>query len=151
MAIKSINEALLVGFAGRDAETQVFQSGTKKTRISVATNRSWKDKNDEWQQETDWHYCEGWAKLAEKMAMIKKGDAVMIRGRVSHEKYTDRAGIEKNITKVIAISAEILKQIDTRGSQGGQPQQQPARQAPQNVQSADSLGGVDDYNDDIPF
>ncbi|HEX3074461.1 MAG TPA: single-stranded DNA-binding protein [Ignavibacteriales bacterium] len=51
----SVNKAILVGNLGQDAEVRTTQSNLEITRFSLATTRSWKNKDGEWQNETTWH------------------------------------------------------------------------------------------------
>lgn len=49
------NQLSIIGFLGRKAETKALTNGTTVVKFSVATKRSWKDNNNEWQEKTQWH------------------------------------------------------------------------------------------------
>ena len=147
MGIKNVNEVLLVGYVGRDCEVRALSSGTKVGGFSMATSRSWKV-GEEWKSESTWHNITIWGKDTEKSDLIKKGSAVMVRGRISVEKWTDKSGIEKQTNKINAYSVEILvnEKSDKSGSAYQGPQK-PARDSLANREVAD----IDSFDDDLPF
>ncbi len=78
----SINRIVIVGNLGRDPQT--FGNGddsTKVTRLSIATDRVWKDADGNRQQATDWHPVVAFGPLAELAAKLEKGDPIAIEGR----------------------------------------------------------------------
>ena len=89
------------GFLGKDVETKSLQNGTTVVKFSVATKRSWKDTNDEWQERTQWHqvvgFGDGFAKLAERLV---KGTHVFVQGELTTREY-DRTIKVPNGKKVI--------------------------------------------------
>ena len=54
MAERSVNKAILVGRLGGDAETRHTQNGTPVSRVSLAMNRQWRDRDDQIHEDTDW-------------------------------------------------------------------------------------------------
>jgi hypothetical protein len=62
---KSVNKVILVGNVGKDPEVRYSQSGTAVANFSLATNERFKDRNDEWQDRTEWHNILAWQRLAE--------------------------------------------------------------------------------------
>jgi single-strand DNA-binding protein len=107
---RGINKVILVGNIGQDPEVRYSQSGTAMTSISVATSESWKDKTSGEQQErTEWHRVKFFGRLAEIAGeYLKKGSQVYIEGKLRTEKYTDKAGIEKYSTDIIADEMQML-------------------------------------------
>ena len=97
----NLNQLSIIGFLGKDAETKSLQNGTSVVKFSVATKRSWKDTNDEWQERTQWHqvvgFGDGFAKLAERLA---KGAHVFVQGELTTREY-DRIIKVPNGKKVI--------------------------------------------------
>lgn len=150
---RGINKVILVGNLGNDPEVRYSQSGSAITTLSVATSESWKDKDGNPQERTEWHRVKAFGRLAEIMGeYLKKGAQVYIEGSLRTEKYTDKAGVEKYSTDIIADEMQMLggkpggdaPQRESRSQRGGGP----ARQAP----STGPTGGDDPFpDDDIPF
>src|SRR5258706_4619422 len=78
--IMYLNHVQLIGFLGKDPEKrQVRGNGTNFTVLSVATQQSWKDSNDEWQSKTEWHRVVAFNRLGESIAESPhKGDTVPV-------------------------------------------------------------------------
>ncbi|ODS61908.1 MULTISPECIES: single-stranded DNA-binding protein [unclassified Arenimonas] len=120
---RGINKVILVGNLGNDPETRYSQSGSAITTISVATSESWKDKNGEQQERTEWHRVKFFGRLAEIAGeYLKKGRQVYIEGSLRTEKYTDKNGVEKYATDIIANEMQMLG-----GMPGGEGGERPAR------------------------
>jgi single-strand DNA-binding protein len=106
---RGINKVILVGNLGNDPETRYSQAGSAITTISVATSESWKDKNGEQQERTEWHRVKFFGRLAEIAGeYLKKGRQVYIEGSLRTEKYTDKNGVEKYSTDIIANEMQML-------------------------------------------
>lgn len=145
---KGINKVILVGNLGNDPEVRYSQSGSAITTISVATSESWKDKEGVQQERTEWHRVKAFGRLAEIMGeYLKKGAQVYIEGSLRTEKYTDKAGVEKYATDVIADEMQMLGGKGD-GGQKSERSERPAR----GQRSAPPAGGDDPFPDsDIPF
>ncbi|MBK6470362.1 MAG: single-stranded DNA-binding protein [Betaproteobacteria bacterium] len=106
----SVNKVILVGNLGRDPEVRYAPSGAAICSITVATSRSWKDKTSgERQEETEWHRVTLFDRLAEIAGeYLKKGRPVYIEGRLKTRKYTDKDGVEKYATDIIATEMQLL-------------------------------------------
>ena len=76
---KSVNKVILVGNVGKDPEVRYSQSGTPVANFSLATNERFKDRNDEWQERTEWHSIVAWQRLAEIGEYVAKGSKVRRR------------------------------------------------------------------------
>ena len=130
---RGINKVILVGNLGNDPETRYSQSGSAITTISVATSESWKDKNGEQQERTEWHRVKAFGRLAEIMGeYLKKGRQVYIEGSLRTEKYTDKNGVEKYATDIIADEMQML---------GGNPGEAGARGGDRPERAARPSGG----------
>ncbi len=152
----SVNKIIIVGNLGKDPEVRYAPSGSAICSITVATSRQWKDKTSgERQEETEWHRITLFDRLAEIAAeYLKKGRPVYIEGRLKTRKYTDKDGVEKYATDIIATEMQLLG-----GREGNEPAATPNRPtapaarppaAPQPVTKAP--GVADDWgDDDIPF
>ncbi|MFY2765364.1 single-stranded DNA-binding protein [Arenimonas sp. MALMAid1274] len=117
---RGINKVILVGNLGNDPEVRYAQSGSAITTISVATSESWKDKDGNQQERTEWHRVKAFGRLAEIMGeYLKKGRQVYIEGSLRTEKYTDKNGVEKYATDIIADEMQMLGGMGEGGG-GGQ-------------------------------
>ena len=155
----SINKVIIVGNLGRDPENRYLPSGEQVTSIAVATTDRWKDKTTGEQKElTEWHRISFFGKLAEIAGQyLKKGSQVYIEGRLRTRKYTDKEGIDRYATEIIADTMQMLgsrqgagEPSDERGSY--QPPARPAQAAPSRPQPQGSRpAGLSDMDDDIPF
>ena len=106
---RGINKVILVGNLGNDPEVRYSQSGSAITTISVATSESWKDKDGNPQERTEWHRVKFFGRLAEIAGeYLKKGRQVYIEGSLRTEKYTDKSGVEKYSTDIIANEMQML-------------------------------------------
>jgi len=99
-----LNSATIVGFVGADPEQrQARNNGAKFTVLSVATQRSWKNAQDEWSSKTEWHrvviFNENLCKIAEQY--LKKGSKVFIEGQLQTRKWQDQSGQDKYSTEVV--------------------------------------------------
>jgi single-strand DNA-binding protein len=121
MAERSVNKAILVGRLGADAETRYTQNGTPVSRVSVAMNRQWKDREEQIHEETDWIPVILWRseRLAEFMT---KGKQVYVEGRLQTRSFEDNAGVKRYITEVVAQSVILLG-----GGNGHTSESAPAR------------------------
>jgi single-strand DNA-binding protein len=95
--IMYLNHVQLIGFLGKDPEKrQVRGNGTSFTVLSVATQQSWKDSNDEWQARTEWHRVVAFNRLGESIAdTLHKGDHVLVDGQLVSSKYESENGKSK--------------------------------------------------------
>ena len=106
------NRATLIGFLGKDAEIRTTKNETPFTVLSLATKRSWKDRETgERQSQTTWHRCIAWGKLGDYAATLTKGAHVQIEGEIRTREYTQQLGsgkkpaeVTKSITEVRVIS-----------------------------------------------
>jgi single-strand DNA-binding protein len=99
-----LNHVQLIGFLGKDPEKrQVRGNGANFTVLSVATQQSWKDANEEWQSKTEWHRVVAFNRLGESLAeSLHKGDHVLVDGLLVSSKYERENGKSKKVkaTKV---------------------------------------------------
>ena len=117
-----INKVILVGNLGDDPDVRETDSGIV-CNISVATSESWKDRDGNRQERTEWHRVVAFGKLAEIMdEYLRKGAKVYIEGKIRTEKWTDKDGVDRYATKVYADNMQMLDsrrdggERDARGS-----------------------------------
>ena len=157
----SVNKVIIVGNLGKDPEVRYAPSGSAICNITIATSRQWKDKTSgEKQEETEWHRVVFYDRLAEIAGeYLKKGRPVYVEGRLKTRKWTDKEGVEKFTTEIVAAEMQLLGGReggggDDGGGGGGQrsaPAPRPAAGRPAASAPAKSSTGFDDMDDDIPF
>lgn len=141
----SVNKAIVLGNIGRDPEVRYAPSGAAVCNISVATSRSWKNKDGEKCEETEWHRIVAYDKLAEIIGQyLKKGSSAYFEGRLKTRKWTDKDGAEKYTTEIVAEQMQMLGGKDRDGEQPTQ------RSAPKRAPAEKSVRGFDD-SDEPPF
>jgi len=150
----SINKVIIVGNLGRDPENRYMPNGEQVTSIAVATTDRWRDKATGDQKEaTEWHRVSFFGKLAEIAGQyLKKGSQVYIEGKLRTRKYTDKEGIERYATDIIADTMQMLGSRPGQGEpvedRGGS-----ARPSSGNAQrpASSRAPNLSDMDDDIPF
>jgi len=143
----SVNKAIVLGNLGQDPDVRSTSSGQMVANFSLATNRSWTDRNGQRQEQTEWHKIVAWAKLAEIIEQyLKKGDQVYIEGRLQTRSWEDKSGEKRYTTEIVAQEMVMLGSGGgARGGSGG---------GPSNNDSAEPGGGgsgVVEEDDDLPF
>lgn len=155
----SLNRVQLIGNLGADPELKSTPSGKSVCSLSIATTESYKDKNGEWQSNTEWHKVEMWERLAETAQQyLKKGSKVFIEGKIKTDTY-EQNGVTKYFTKVLAQNMIMMGSSDRTENSGGSSWgegQKTSRPKPQDdtefnpaqFETIDSVGADDD---DLPF
>lgn len=105
----SINKVILIGNLGKDPEVRYTPSGTAVCNVSIATTRTWKNKDSgEKQEETEWSRVTFYDRLAEIAGQyLKKGRPVYVEGRLKTRKY-EKDGIDHYVTEIIAEQMQLL-------------------------------------------
>jgi single-strand DNA-binding protein len=162
---RGINKVILVGNLGADPETRYTAGGQAITSIRIATSEAWKDKQTgEMTEKTEWHRIKFFGRLAEIAGeYLKKGRQVYVEGRLETNKYTDKDGVERYSTDIVANEMQMLGGTPGEGGGargggggGGERGERPMRSAPAAPRTAPAGGGsrppADTFDDDeIPF
>jgi single-strand DNA-binding protein len=106
----SVNKVIIVGNLGRDPELRYMPSGEAIANIAVATSYKSKDRTTGEEKElTEWHRIAFFGRLAEIVGeYMKKGASIYVEGRLQTRKYTDKDGVEKYTTEIIAENMQML-------------------------------------------
>lgn len=144
----SVNKVIILGNVGKDPEVRHMQNGDSVVSVSVATSESWKDKNSgESKENTEWHRVTFYRKLAEVAAnYLRKGSSVYIEGRLETKKWTDKAGVERYTTGIVASEMKMLGKAPEAGERQAAPE---AHNHPVKVQA--DTGWPDIDSEGIPF
>ena len=152
----SVNKVILVGNLGKDPEIKYVMDNVPVATFSLATTESYKDKDGNRQDKTEWHNIVAWrglATVAEKY--LTKGKQVYIEGKITSRTYDDKDGVKRYFTEIVAEQLQMLGKKDDGGSSnngGGNNysnsnQQQTSAPVHQDVTEATQQMG----SDDLPF
>jgi single-strand DNA-binding protein len=104
-----VNKVILIGNLGKDPELKYFEGNTAKLSFSLATSETYKDKNGNKTEHTEWHHIVLWRNLAETAEKIlKKGMMIYLEGKLQSRQWTDKEGQKKNITEIVGESFLLL-------------------------------------------
>lgn len=159
----SVNRVILLGNVGQDPEMRYLPSGEAVAKFSIATSETWKDKSGGKQERTDWHRIEFFGRTAEIVGeFVKKGRQVYVEGSVRYDKWTDKEGVEKMLTKIKGDKLTLMGSREGGGTdapyddhdKGGATPRSTGQ--PMGSGSAAGTGSpkkakLDDFDDDIPF
>ncbi|AHM61530.1 single-stranded DNA binding protein [Flammeovirgaceae bacterium 311] len=156
-----VNKVILIGNLGKDPEVRAMDSGRKVANFPLATTETYKDRDGNRQEQTEWHNIVFWGPIADTVERyLKKGNSVYIEGRIRTRSYQDKDNQTRYITEIMGQNLTMLGGGGGRseGSGGGDygsaqntgGQQSSAGQTSSQPQptSFSSSGGDED---DLPF
>lgn len=152
----NVNKVLLVGRLTRDPEIRNTSSGQSVASISMATNRFWKDKNGQKQDQTEFHNVILWGRLAEIAGQyLTKGQEAYIEGRLQTRKYTAKDGNERRVTEVVAENMQLGSRAQGASGYAERPaaaSPSPAKESPAEEIPTINLDEEDEIRiEDVPF
>lgn len=103
-----MNNCIFIGHLGADPELKTLDGGLQVASASIAVRESWK-KDDEWKERTDWIRVVAWGKLAEKMGDYRKGDLILVHGKMRERLWKDEKKNEDRRSH--EIEARIVQKI----------------------------------------
>jgi len=146
----SVNKVILVGRLGRDPESRFTASGQPVCNFSLATDRSYRDRNGQTQKQTEWHKIVVWGKLAEIcQKYLKKGSQIFVEGRIQSRQWEDQQGQKRTAFEIVANE---MRMLGSRAEAGVAPAaaEEPEAHAP----AADDFAAgppAEVSDEDIPF
>ena len=145
-----LNLAHIIGHLGRDPDVRYTAEGTAVVNLAVATNETWKDKDGEKQERTEWHRVVLFGKDAEIAAQfLKKGSLVYLQGRLQTRKWAGEDGQDRYTTEILAERMRMLGgKADTQAANGTPAAPVRSHQGPPARPAAEP---VVPFDDDIPF
>jgi single-strand DNA-binding protein len=117
-----VNKVILVGNLGEDPEARSLNNGGEVVNLRVATSESWKDRDGNRQERTEWHqvviFNENLGRVAK--SYLKKGSKVYLEGQIQTRKWTDQSGNDRYSTEVVLqrFRGELVL-LDSRDGGGG--------------------------------
>lgn len=147
-----LNKAFLYGNLTRDPELKALPSGQNLVSFGLATNRTYKDKNGQKQEATEFHNIVAFGRSAELIAQyMKKGRPLFVEGRIQTRSWEDKESGKKNYRTEIVVDnfqfGDGGKSGAGAGSTGGAREEQPAPKDSDEIKYPD-----EEINpEDIPF
>ncbi|PKV62510.1 single-stranded DNA-binding protein [Pontibacter ramchanderi] len=153
----SVNKVILIGNLGKDPEVRHLEGGVAVARFPIATSETFKDKNGERQERTEWHNIVLWRGLAEVAEKyLRKGQSVFIEGKIRTNSYQDKEGVQRYSTEIVADNMTMLSARE--GGNGGTGSFQGGASSQPSGQSSAAASGKgnasafqNDEPDDLPF
>ena len=109
MSQQGINQLIIIGNVGSDAELKFTAGGKPVANFSVAVNESFKNSNGDQVDRAEWFRCVAWNGLAEVCGQyLTRGKQVYLEGRVQTRKYDDKAGNARTVTEVVVSTLRLL-------------------------------------------
>jgi single-strand DNA-binding protein len=155
--MSSVNKMIIVGNLGRDPQKKQMGNGDSVVSIAVATTKTWKNKDGQKQEKTEWHNCVAFRQLADIMdKYLKKGSQVYLEGYKQTDKYQADDGSDRYSCKIIVDQMQML---GGNGGTGSAPKQNSepkyANQSGLNANQPDPKNSKSEpnfeFDDDIPF
>lgn len=142
----SLNNCCFIGNVGK-IETRYLTNGDAVVNLSLACNETYKDKNGEKQEKTEWVNVTIYGKLAEITSKyVEKGKQIYISGRMATRKWTDKNGVDRYTTEIIATDMKML------GSNSGDSRSAEGQQSNSGSRQSQQGGAGFDVDEDlIPF
>ena len=127
----NVNRATLLGHAGRDPEIRELKKGGRAAVFTLATTEKWKDAEGRPAEATEWHRVVVYGPTVKAVeAMLKKGERVMVEGRIATRAFTDREGNDRAVTEIVVSGRQGLVNVLS------------SRRAPDETPDADAGGGA---------
>jgi single-strand DNA-binding protein len=159
-----VNKVILVGNLGADPESRSFSNGGEVVNLRIATSETWKDRDGNRQEKTEWHsvaiFNENLGRVAK--SYLRKGSKVYIEGQIQTRKWQDQSGNDRYTTEIVLqkFRGELVL-LDSREGGGGSGRGafnedfgggDDSSAAPQRSQSRPQPAAFDtDLDDDVPF
>jgi single-strand DNA-binding protein len=145
--MRGVNKVILAGALGADPVMRYTPAGVAVGNVSLATSESWKDKDGNKQEQTEWHKVVFFNRLAEIAGeYLKKGSKVYIEGKLKTRKW-EKDGVNHYTTEIVASEMQMLdgKSDGSKREDSEEPyDKSKARAAPSHTQT-------ETFDDDIPF
>lgn len=137
-----VNKVILVGNLGKDPEVRTLENGRKVANFPLATSETYKDRNGERVERTEWHNIVFWGPVADVLERyVRKGSKIYVEGKLRTRSY-EQEGIKKYITE---IDGQTMTMLDSRNSEQERPEPSAPSSSPQ------SIALDENEENDLPF
>ncbi len=140
-----INRVILIGNLGKDPDVITFENGVKKASFSLATSESYKNKEGNRVDQTEWHNIVMWRGLADiAERFLRKGNQIYLEGKLKTRSY-ELDGVKKYITEIFVDNMTML------GSRRDSSEVPPEIAAQETKSDKQQDQEIDTPKDDLPF
>lgn len=146
-----VNKVILLGNLGADPEVRHLEGDKVVANLRLATTETYKDRNGNRVENTEWHDLEVWdglARVAEQY--LKKGNKIFVEGKIKSDTWQDDQGNNRKRTK---IRVQNFTMVDSRGSEQGPPSSSAPYNNPSSAAETHQVdsGQNNEEVDDLPF
>jgi single-strand DNA-binding protein len=107
---RTLNKVMLIGNVGKQPELKETPGGVPVTSFRMATSESWKDREGNLKEHTDWHTIVAWRGLAKVIdKLVTKGTRIYVEGRLQTRNYEDSEGNRKQVVEILADNMLVLE------------------------------------------
>jgi len=146
--MSGINKVILVGNLGKDPEVRHLEGGAVVAKFPLATSETYKTKEGQRVDQTEWHNIVMWRGLAESAEKyLRKGSLVYIEGKIRTRSWDDKDGNKRFATEIIA---DTMTMLSSRRSDDSQ-QHGTTETKPASSEESPSVDIPNNSNDDLPF
>lgn len=151
----SVNKVILLGNLGKDPEVKYFEDGKGFAKFTMATSESYKDKNGERKEITEWHNVAVWrpglVDIVEKY--LKKGNKVYVEGKLKTRSWEDEDKTTKYITEIVVDNLTLLSGPTAKDESTSTTPNVPTDTKPNKTSNTEQVNESDskDDTDDLPF
>lgn len=143
-----LNKVMLIGYLGKDPEVKHLDGGATVCNFSIATSESWKDKEGNKKESTEWHNVVLWRNLAEiAEKYLRKGMQIYLEGKIKTRSWDDAQGTKRYTTEILGDTFTMLgsKKDNETGERTTEPKQ--------NTNKGSDKHPLEERNDkdDLPF
>ena len=151
--MSGVNKVFLLGHLGRDPEMRYTPDGTAIATLNVATSETFKDRDGNKQERTEWHRVVFWSRAAEIAGeYLRKGSMAYVEGRLQTRKWTDKEGQERYTTEIVGDRLQLIG--GRRDTDAPVEESRGQGQVPSTAMGGDGQlppASEEDFGDNIPF
>ena len=145
---RGVNKVILLGRLGADPETRHMPNGGAVANLRLATSETWKDKQGQQQERTEWHRVVFFGRLAEvAQEYLAKGSQVYVEGSIRTNKWQDQNGNDRYSTEIVGRELQMLGSYSADKAD----REEFSREKYKTSEPVTQQQMPNDFDDDIPF
>lgn len=145
--MSGVNKVILIGRLGKDPEIRTFENGAKKASFTLATSETYKDREGNRVEQTEWHNITCWRNLADiAERYLLKGKLIYLEGKLRTRNWEDN-GIKKYVTE---IEANTFTMLGSKNEEGERSTERKIESFPASPAAEPDFPDIPE-SDDLPF